>query len=383
MIKYLSSVKTALILMTAIIITSIFATFDPNTQIYNSYFFKGLLFLFIVNTALCTIKRFPAFLSKMRCRSFTDLRKCFPDDYKLEIQEIDLSKEKIIYQLQQKRYKVQCLQNNHEEIIHAKKGIISLISAQMLHIALIIVFVGAFLSTFGSDVRISGLVGQFVDVPKKTTKSPVKIKIDQFNTIYNPDKTILNWESKFTLFDRTKKISGKTSVNHPFIYHGITIYQSSYGFVNVLEVNQNGNKSTYFIQPKKIFSLVGRVFYVDKDTQEKLVMKVFENFTHYKTYELKEGNDISISDHITLRYLGEKVYTIFKVKHDPGVPVVMIGLIVLALCFILLFTGPYHEIMVLLDKIEQTVQVNVICKNKIIKENLTNKISNLFIGEGG
>lgn len=240
MIKYFYSMKTALLLMTAIVAVSIFATFESNIQIYDSYLFKGLLIFLITNITLCTIIRTQKLLVKLQNKSFDEKKKVFSNIPKLKTWDMHSVRKKIENVFRQKGYRIIHLQGNHESIIYLKKGILSLIANQVVHYALIIIFIGALISSFSFNGEVSGGVSQVVDLPIKLVENNLKIRIDDFNTLYNPDQTIKNWETKLTIINGETKITqGRTSVNHPFRYQDITIYQSGYEYTYLVELNKN------------------------------------------------------------------------------------------------------------------------------------------------
>lgn len=367
--------------MAVIIIVSIIATLVPNASIYNSLVFKGLLFLLIANTTLCTIKRVPGLLSKIRNKTFEEVKKTLNNHYEVKIQDIDKVKDEVITTLNKKGYRTIRLQVEHEEIIWARKGFLSLISNLIVHIALIIILIGAFFSSFGFEDEVIGSKGHIADIPGKISNDNLKIRIDDFSTLYNTDNSIENWQTSITVFAGEREVSqGKTIVNKPFKYQGVTIYQNGYGFKYLIELESKGIKKQYEVPVDQAIPLAGHVFILEKTDTYKLSMTVYESYTKYKTYELQEGTTIDFPSDIKLKFLGEVAFTILKVKNDPGVVIVVIGLTILSIGFIFLYMGQYHEIKVKFDGLNKKAQISVTCKSKSLNQRITNELLHIISG---
>jgi cytochrome c biogenesis protein len=369
--------KTALILMALLILISIIGTLQTNTAIYHSFLFKGLLFLLIINILFCTGKRFPHLLSKAGVRklSFDKIRHNFPECNEFHIPIPDLFKENLTAFSRNRGYRVIPLRGENEEILYARKGIISLIANQVIHWALIIIFTGAFIGAFGRSGEVASSIGRITDLPENIAKMQLKIRIDDFTTLYNPDQSVENWVTRLTLLTgETELAQGAASVNHPFQYHGVTFYQSGYGYQCNFELNQNGMTSEYQIPVNQIMNNGNKAFLLEKKAAGQYALKVYDDSREPRTYELNQGTVISLPNQTSLKLLGESAYTILKIKTDPGNPVVMAGLAILAIGFILLYTGQYREIKVLIHHPTQTAQISVHCKNNLLREQLTNEL---------
>lgn len=109
-------------------------------------------------------------------------------------------------------------------------------------------------------------------------------------------------------------------------------------------------------------------------------MTVYEGHTIIETYVLNKGTVVDFPNHMGLKFLDEVVLTVLKVKNDPGITIVTAGLTMLAIGFTLLYLGPYREVTVLFDESNQTAQINIVCKSKILNKSLTNEVFDLIIG---
>ena len=66
MLKFLSSLKLAVILIAAIAVMSILATIYPDADAFNSWSFRILMIAFFLNLSLCTIKLLPGFRKQLQ-----------------------------------------------------------------------------------------------------------------------------------------------------------------------------------------------------------------------------------------------------------------------------------------------------------------------------
>jgi cytochrome c biogenesis protein len=381
--------KTALFLMTIIILISIWATFQPNTLIYNSYFFKGLLFLLIINVTLCTMKRLPGLWLKLwrRHLSFGKVRQAFSPDLEFGVSDPVSAKERLTTGLRKKGYRIEHLKEDQDEIVFAVQGKLSLVASQIIHISLIVLFIGVLISTFGYSGELTGPVKGIVKLPENITGNDWSVRIDAFNTIYNPDRSIENWETELTIIrghtDSAAKeiIRGKTRVNHPFTYQGVTFYQSGYGSQCVIELGYNDMKKQSTVPLNQVITSNGMSLIIEKQDFQTYVMKFYDRHQNCRRYELKKGTVIYLTRKLSLQLIAEKTFTILKFKSDPGIPVIMAGLVLLAFGFVLLYTRIYREIKILFQPANQTAQIQVHCKSKICHEQLVKEILS-YLSEG-
>jgi cytochrome c biogenesis protein len=383
--KNFYSMKTALILIALIVLLSIVGTFQATGAIYHSYLYQGLVLLLIINTLLCTSKRLPQLLLKIGIRkpSFNQIRRDFPKSNGIRIPDPDVGIEKLSAFYHDHRYRATSLQSEQEELIYARKGIVSVIAGQIIHWALIIVFTGAFIGSFGSTTEVTGGIGQINDLPKLLNNNPfVQIRIDDFTTIYNPDRSVENWATRLTLLEGEKELAkGMSMVNHPFHYQGVTFYQSGYGYQCNIELNQNGMAKEYKIPVNQVMNNGNKAFVLEKKAAGQYTLKVFENNRESRAYELNQGTVIKLVNQTSLKLLGESAFTVLKIKTDPGNTVVMVGLVIGALGFILLYTGQYQEVKVLVHRSTQTAQISVYCKNGLLKKQITNEVTSIIGGQ--
>lgn len=75
MLKFLSSLKLAVILIAAIAAMSVLATIYPEADAFNSWSFRILVIAFFLNLSLCTMKLLPGFWKQLH-RTAADVPAC-------------------------------------------------------------------------------------------------------------------------------------------------------------------------------------------------------------------------------------------------------------------------------------------------------------------
>ncbi|MBZ4654525.1 MAG: ResB protein required for cytochrome c biosynthesis-like protein [Peptococcaceae bacterium] len=377
MLKFFSSMQAGLVIMGLIIIASIVGTLQPQSSIYQAFWFNGLLLLLTINLTVCTSRRLPGLLEKFKGFSPEDKEK-FPVEQGIQVDNSRNSEAKILEALKNKGYKIDLFAESDYSRIAARKGMLYLVAPHLIHISLIVIFVGALIGSTGETANVGGYVGDVTDIPEKVAKSHLHLEIKDFKTIYDKDKAVDNWESSIAVLAGDRVVAeGTTKVNHPFKYKGMTFYQSGYGYNHMIEVKGEA-EGKHLIPLNKVLSLAGRMFKIEKAPGTGYVLKVYESHTKFDTYELKEGTVVNFPNATTMKYLGEKPYTVLKVKTDPGTPVVMGGFFLMTLASFLFWTGSYREIKIGFNHTKQLARFQVICRNKSVQEELHKELTALL-----
>lgn len=377
MLKFFSSMKAGLVIMGLISIASIIATLQPQSTIYESFWFRGLLLLLTINLTVCTTRRLPALLNK------------FSNSPTMNIGEINSEKaqkannsqeaeDKIIKTLSSQGYKTNIVKEGNKSFVFARKGFADLLAPHFIHISLIIIAVGALMGSFGHKENVSGEVGQTVEIPQQLGKVHLHMKVNDFQTLYDSNNDIDNWISDITILDENdiELARGTTKVNNPFKYKNMTFYQSGYGYEHNVSI-KGDQEGDYVIPVGKLFSLADRMVRIEPAMGKGLVLKVFESHTKFDTYDLTAGTVVNLPKDTTFTYVGEKAYTVLRVKTDPGTPVVMAGFLIMSIGSFLIWTSRYREVRIGFDHNKGLVQFNVVSKNKSLQDEIKEELSSL------
>lgn len=362
MIKFLSSIRLAVSLIVSLTLASVFATIYPQIEVFNSFWFRGLLILFCINLFLCTLKSMPALLKRIR-QGPKEL-KAENATISFEVQDPVKYKSDLKEFLNSKGFKVKEELQDGFTNIFAQGGSLSLLAPHLLHGALIVVLIGGFLSSFGTEGRVSCFVGEKADIPAEIA-TDMKIQVNEFKTLYDTEGAIENWVTDFSIFIGEEKVtSGNSMVNNPFKYQGVVFYQKSYGYTHLIEIKGEDDEA-FRIPDGKIFKL-GEQYFNLNYSPEGTVLKLFKGHEVAKTMVVKEEDQIDFSDEISLVFLKTEPYTVLGLKKDPGTKVVMTGFLLMTIASALFWTGRYREVFITIKG--KTIYLFVFAKIKGYKE---------------
>lgn len=428
-IQFFSSVKLAIVLIIIITGASILGTLIPQqrsiaeyaarydqfsnllirleiTNLYHSWWYISLLFLFSLNILVCTLTRF---MPKLR-RSFrpkkefekrnlqtAKINNRFTKNWTLEQTE-----EKIKRNLSSRHFRTKV--NKRENRIHilARKKMLGLFGSDVVHVGLLVILVGGIISGaigFGEDMQISE--GQAVPV----LNADFKILLEKFEIEYWPNGSIKDWKSTLTVLENENPILTKTvEVNHPLSYKGFVFYQSTYGWDwqnPSLEIWAKKNTDPDF--SKKILLRAGEKAVLEEENIEISVLNFVPDFM------LNERNQVttrSLEPNNPAAFLegwqdGEKIfsgwifakfpdfarmhsdaetdlkfelkdfeapqYSGIQMSKDPGVNLIWTGCIILMMGLCLAFFWLPREIKILVEEVQgktEVLAIGLATKNK-------------------
>ncbi|UCE41572.1 MAG: cytochrome c biogenesis protein ResB [Candidatus Aminicenantes bacterium] len=255
LIRFLSSVKLAIFLIIIITAASMIGTFIPQlrsaeeygalygqlsellirleiTDLYHSWWFIALLFLFSLNIVICTLTRLAAkfrraFKPNLEFENQTLLAAKIQDRFSrkgnLEKSEGELKKG-----LRSAHYKIKETRKEAEVHLLARKKILGIFGSDIVHLGLLVILIGGIISGFsGFRTNINISEGEIVPV----LGADFKLQLDKFETEYHPNGSVKDWKSTLTVMeDDNPRLTKTIEVNHPLTYKGYVFYQSSYGW---------------------------------------------------------------------------------------------------------------------------------------------------------
>ncbi|MFZ7104761.1 MAG: cytochrome c biogenesis protein ResB [Peptococcaceae bacterium] len=370
MIKFFASIKLAIGLITVLALASVFATLYPQADVFNSFWFRGLLILFCFNLLLCTFKSLPGVFKRIKQvppqlqaenSRVTSFKVAELIEYKTGLKEY----------LRSRGFKIKEETQEGNTNILAQAGRLSLIAPHLLHIALIVVLLGGFLSSFRIEGRVSCFVGERQRVPAEF--AALEIEVNDFQTRYDQEGAIDNWVTDFNIYlDGRQTVSGQTKVNAPFKYKGIVFYQKSYGYQHIIEL-KGPEAGTYRVPDGQIFQLENQLVNLNY-SPEGAVLKYFAGHEIVKTLLLKEHSEIAFSDDASLKYIQLQPFTVLGLKKDPGTKVVMTGFLLMTIASLFFWTGRYREVRITIQEKENQVYLDVFSKIKGFREEILNNL---------
>jgi cytochrome c biogenesis protein len=432
---FFSSLKLALFILITLAVVSIIGTVIQQNQpvvfyvreygekwarfifmgelndMYHSPWFQGLLLLLIINIIVCTIKRFPPkwkstlevkdniaprFIKNLSCNESLYLSGDFTE-----------IKGKVTEVLKKKRYKVRELKSNEGEQIYATKGITGRFGSDMVHVALLMIILGAIIgSVWGFRDFVVTYVGSSVSVPR----SDLDLKLENFWIDYYETGQIKQYNSILTVIDKGNEVVKDKHiwVNRPLEYEGLTFYQSSWGVAwdrikdaqLVLKEADSDNSGTSFIvkwnelrdipDSKYSVKLIGYVADFAYDRNSKTVfsrsgdpenpavnVEIYNNknliskpwiFLNYPGLfsKLPDSNyDLILSNYRGIYYSG------LSINKDPGTGIVWAGSSLMVIGFFFAFFVFHKRIWVIINRNEDNSSTELLIGGMINKNRFT------------
>lgn len=201
------------------------------TRLYSSPWFLALLFLFAVNTIVCTLVR-------LRPKLRRALRPTVVAE-PAEIQSLKTSgavrrpgdpaaaADAATRLLAAGRYRVRRIDGEGRVFLLGRKRSAGGFGSDVVHLGLLIVLAGGIASGIGSlRTELALREGAVAAVPG----AEFSLRLDKFETEYYPGGAVKDWKSTLTVLEDGRPAAGRVvEVNHPLTYRGFSFYQASYG----------------------------------------------------------------------------------------------------------------------------------------------------------
>jgi cytochrome c biogenesis protein len=254
-INFFSSIKLAIFLIISITAASIIGTLIPQlrsadeytarygalstllvrlefTNLYHSWWYIALLFLFTLNILICTLVRLSPKMRRtiapnLEIDTKALLTAKIHDKLKMDW-NLEESEKVLKRVLRSTHYRIKKKEKEGAISLLARKRMLGLFGSDVVHLGLLIILAGGIISGFSgfrADINISE--GQIVPI----LNADFKLRLDRFETEYWPNGSIKDWKSTLTVIeDKTPHLTKVIEVNHPLTHKGYVFYQSSYGW---------------------------------------------------------------------------------------------------------------------------------------------------------
>ncbi len=379
MLKFLSSLKLAVILIAAIAVMSVLATIFPDANAFSSWSFRLVVIAFFINLGLCTVQILPKFWKRMH-RSAADV----PDNGAYKVYDADEAA--VTAWLKEKHYSLSRQEQNGTIKIMAQKGRAGLSAPHLLHISLLIILIGALFSTFNTEGFTMGQVGQTRPFPEELSGvygADSSVEILDFDTIYDADQAVDNWVTRFNLYVDGKLVAEnvETKVNEPYRHENLMIYQNSYDYRYLLEVNGLANEAdntTYAIPNDQAASIGGQTV-VTAQVNGQPYVQISDHVNDPRGQFVKPGDVMTLTDSgATLTYLDIVEYSILELKIRRGTYIVFAGFLLASIASFLFLCGRYREVWILTGNGRKESRIWCYSKNNIIVEEIEEELAELW-----
>ncbi|HIJ89149.1 MAG TPA: cytochrome c biogenesis protein ResB [Desulfuromonadales bacterium] len=356
-------------------------------DMYHSWWFISLLYVFSLNLVSCSIKRLPhvfKFISEPTLVLGEGARNSFALKKELTFSgSVEQGKERLTAFLG-KEFSVPVITEQHGEYhLFAQKTAWCRLGVYVVHFSILVIFVGAIIGSLaGYKGFVTIVEGSSVNAFQKQNgqQMPLGFEVlcEKFNVDFYASGAPKEFRSILTVLENGKPVPGysqiKVIVNEPMTYKGITFYQSSYGqasegsehFISVTPRN-GGAAEKFAVRDGVAVTLKdGTVFKLLEATQEvrqfapgfsgpaarievtpkggaPLTFIAFKNFPEVNAQR---------GDALIFGYEGTnaKQYTGLQVAKDPGVWVVWLGCTLMVIGIGVAFFMSHKRIWIVVTK---------------------------------
>jgi cytochrome c biogenesis protein len=356
-------------------------------DMYHSWWFIALLYVFSLNLISCSIKRLPhvfKFISEPTLILGEGVRNSSSLKKELVFSgSIDHAKERMVAFLGKEFSTPVITEHNGEYHLFAQKTAWCRLGVYVVHFSILVIFVGAIIGSLAGYKGFVNIVeGTSVNAFQRQNgqQMPLGFEVfcESFNVEFYSTGAPKEFRSILTVQEKGKPVPGftkvKVIVNEPMTYKGITFYQSSYGqasegsehFISVTPRNGGAAEKISVREGAAVTLKDGTVFKLLEATQEvrqfapgfsgpaarievtpkgaaPLTFIAFKNFPEVNAQR---------GDALIFGYEGStaKQYTGLQVAKDPGVWVVWLGCLLMVIGISVAFFMSHKRIWVVVTK---------------------------------
>ncbi len=408
---FFCSLKLTLFLLISLALTSIIGTVLPQGQLppeyvaqisptklqiysklgffdmYHSWWFITLLYIFSLNLVSCSIKRLPhvfKFVSEPTLILGESTRNSF--SLKKEITfsgAIDKAKERLAEFLGAEFSAPIVTEHNGEYHLFAQKNAWCRLGVYVVHFSILIIFIGAIIGSLaGYKAYVNIVEGTKINAVEARNGQQIplgfEVVCEKFGVEFYKTGAPKEFKSILTVLENGRPVPGYTKVkvivNDPLTYKGITFYQSSYGQAN------EGSRHSFTITPRgggvseSITGSEGEGMVLKDGTRFRLLEatqevrqfapgfsgpaarievtpkggepQTFISFKDFPEMNAQRG------DALIFNYMGSdsKMYTGLQVAKDPGVWVVWLGCALMVVGIFIAFFMSHKRVWIVVSK---------------------------------
>ncbi|MBF0505634.1 MAG: cytochrome c biogenesis protein ResB [Nitrospirae bacterium] len=391
------------------------------TDMFRSWWFLALLFIFASNLIVCSIERLPKILKVVR----EPIRPLAAE----HLSALPIKKETVLKEqsgkvleyasdiLKRNGFRAAVRQEDGAVQLYGEKGRYSRVGVYVTHFSILLILAGAVIGMlFGFNASLQLMEGTASSVAYKSNGTTIplgfQIRCDYFNADFYDNTDIPKaYRSRLTVLENGREIVKKEiDVNNPLRFKGITFYQASYGYApgkdSVFEfkvTSKAGKKEDINVKFGETFTIpgtavTGRVVdfspALGADESGKLYTysEMMNNPAAF--VEFLERGAVKYRQWILVRYpqtwkVGDGIvefthlwgvqYTGLQVRKDPGVWIVYLGCLIMSVGLYASFFMNHARIWIQLKDEKggtKVVIAGTANKNKLSFEHKIDKITN-------
>jgi cytochrome c biogenesis protein len=357
-------------------------------DMYHSWWFILLLYVFSINLTCCSIKRLPhvfTFITKPMLVLGENLRSSFSLRQEITLSGPHEKARSALAEFLEREFSTPVVSEHGGEVhLFAQRNAWCRLGVYVVHASILIIFIGAIIgSLFGYKGYATIVEGSAISSIQARNGAQIPLgfglRCDQFSVSFYNSGAPKEFKSILTVLENGQPVKDLTNVrvvvNEPLTYKGFTFYQSSYGpategseHVFTVTSNSGGWNSRFSVHEGEGGTLKdGTSFKLLEATPEIRqfmpefsgpaariqVMKkgaatpqTFIVFKNYPDMNAQRG------DSLTFTYEGSnaKMYTGLQVTKDPGVWVVWSGCLLMVVGLFIAFFMSHKRVWIVLTK---------------------------------
>ncbi len=389
-------------------------------NMYHSWWFVALLFLFVANLVVCTLERLPSIVKIVKdpIRPINEEQlHTLPIKETLTVKrELNKVADSVAMILQKAGLKHAQSREANTIQFYAESGRYSRLGVYVTHLSILLLFIGVVIGLFkgfnGHLNLLEGTTSSVAYLPNgKEIPLGFEIGCDDFDvSFYEGTDTPKSYKSILRVYENGKEVLKKEiEVNIPLRYKGTTFYQSSYGFAPSpqslfhFKVRSKSNKEQEFKIPfDDTFTIP------DSNVKVKIVdftpaLGVDESgklFTYAESMnnpavllEFYEGGKIKNRQWVLKRYpntwvfpegtiefvdLWGSQYTGLQVRKDPGVWIVYLACLIMSIGLYMSFFMSHRQIWIVLTDKGKATEVKIGAWSNKYRNSLELKIQKMI-----
>jgi cytochrome c biogenesis protein len=390
------------------------------TDMYHSWWFVALLFIFAANLVICSVERLPKILktvkelpSPLASEHFNSMP--MRDEAVFEDDAVKV-KDQTLSALKKAGFKTTVFEREGNTQIFAEKGRYSRLGVYITHLSLLTILVGAVVGIyFGFNGYLNLLEGEQSSVAYSRNENEIplgfEIRCDDFDvSFYDKSDTPKSFLSILTIIENGKEVLTKTiGVNEPLRYKGITFYQSSYGFSPSMSslfkfkiISKTGKTEDIAVRFGETFTIPdssvkgtisdfspalaidkrGRLFtYTDSMNNPAVFIEFTDNGKAvYNQWILKRYPETWLMPAGTVEFkdLWGAQYTGLQVRKDPGVWLVYLGCLLMSIGLYIAFFMSHSRIWINLTHYKGKTNLSLAASTNKYKTALQRKIDKII-----
>ena len=301
-------------------------------HIYTSFWFLLLLSWLAIALAVCSFRRqLPILKSSLNWVDYKSARQISKLSIAQSIQTKNPSRslEMLTNNLKKQGWNIKVKEGR----IAARRGVIGRLGPILIHLGIILLMVGAtYGSLNGQTIEKFLAPGRSIDLLDINKEKGLTIELENFNIERDPQGRAEQYRSKVNIIEPNGNIERKEiSVNYPFRYEGLTLYQADWSLAAITIQINNSPKLQIPIEsiPELGEQVWGTTIPTTKDGKDPILLTVNSEQGPVVIYD-NDGTQITkLSTNQEAKIKGKiiKLITIIPssgilLKRDPGVPFV-------------------------------------------------------------